>query len=111
MVLHTSERELFICGPGPAFISLKALISNPSMKDFLVEIAKNVLDLVSMIMKSFFFLRIFETLSYIVTMIGNVIVDLRIFLIFYFLLFVLNLSLIYCHFDSLGNQPNCKASL
>ena len=47
MVLHTSERELFICGPGPAFISLKALISNPSMKDFLLEIAKNVLDLVS----------------------------------------------------------------
>ena len=55
MVLHTSERELFICGPGPAFISLKALISNPSMKDFLLEIAKNVLDLVSTIMKSGFF--------------------------------------------------------
>ena len=55
MVLHTSERELFICGPGPAYISLKALISNPSMKDFLLEIAKNVLDLVSKIMKSFFF--------------------------------------------------------
>ena len=53
MVLHTSERELFICGPGPAFISLKALISNPSMKDFLLEIAKNVLDLVSIIMNYF----------------------------------------------------------
>ena len=47
MVLHTSERELFICGPGPAFLSLKALISDPSMKAFLLEIAKNVLDLVS----------------------------------------------------------------
>ena len=46
MVLHTSERELFICGPGPAFVSLKALISDPSMKAFLLEIAKNVLDLV-----------------------------------------------------------------
>ena len=46
MVLHTSERELFICGPGPAFLSLKALISDPSMKAFLLEIAKNVLDLV-----------------------------------------------------------------
>ena len=55
MVLHTSERELFICGPGPAYISLKALISNPSMKDFLLEIAKNVLDLVSILMKSLFF--------------------------------------------------------
>ena len=61
MVLHTSERELFICGPGPAFISLKALISNPSMKDFLLEIAKNVLDLVSIIFLPFnlFFNTIF----------------------------------------------------
>jgi hypothetical protein len=39
--------------------------------------------LIQQIIKSFFFLRIFETLSYIVTMINQVIYDLRIFLLFY----------------------------
>ena len=47
MVLHTSERELFICGPGPAFISLKALINDARIKEFLQELAKSVLDMVS----------------------------------------------------------------
>ena len=45
-VVHTSERELFICGPGPAYISLKALINDPNLKEFLIGVAKNVLDLV-----------------------------------------------------------------
>ena len=39
-VLHTSERELFICGPGPAYISLKALINDAAIKEFLAELAK-----------------------------------------------------------------------
>jgi len=39
--------------------------------------------LLQQIIKTFFFLRIFETLSYIVTMIYSVIYDLRIFLFFY----------------------------
>lgn len=47
MVLHTSERELFICGPGPAFLSLKALINDARIKDFLQELGKSVLDMVS----------------------------------------------------------------
>jgi hypothetical protein len=38
------------------------------------------------IMKSFFFLRIFESLSYIVTMIFTVVADLRAFLLFFTLL-------------------------
>lgn len=46
MVLHTSERELFICGPGPALISLKSLINDRTIKDFLQQLAKQVLDLV-----------------------------------------------------------------
>ena len=47
MVLHTSERELFICGPGPAFVSLKALINDARIKDFLQKLGKSVLDMVS----------------------------------------------------------------
>lgn len=39
--------------------------------------------------KTFFFLRIFESLSPIVTMLTNVIYDLRIFLLFYTILVVL----------------------
>ena len=42
-----------------------------------------------MIYKTFFFLRIYEDLSYIVTMLANVIYDLRIFLLFYFIMIVL----------------------
>jgi hypothetical protein len=38
------------------------------------------------LMKSLFFLRIFDNLSYLVTMIRSVIYDLRIFLIFYIIL-------------------------
>lgn len=40
-------------------------------------------------MKTFFFLRIFSSLSYIVTMLTHVIYDLRVFLIFYFMLIYL----------------------
>lgn len=36
------------------------------------------------IIKTFFYLRVFENLSYIVTMLKHVIYDLRVFLIFYF---------------------------
>lgn len=53
-ILHTSERELFICGPGPAFISLKALINDSFIKEFLLEIARKVLDLVSEFTKYIF---------------------------------------------------------
>ena len=42
-----------------------------------------------MLIKTFFFLRIFENLSYIVTMIMSVIYDLRIFLLFYSIITVL----------------------
>ena len=49
MVLHTSERELFICGPGPAFISLKALINDASIKEFLQALATSVLDMVNLL--------------------------------------------------------------
>ena len=52
MVLHTSERELFICGPGPAFISLKALISDVNVKAFLTDLATKVIDLVRKSWKS-----------------------------------------------------------
>jgi len=41
-----------------------------------------------MIFKTFFFLRIFEGLSYIVSMLANVIYDLRIFFTFYFIMIV-----------------------
>lgn len=41
------------------------------------------------IFKTFFFLRIFSSLSYIVTMITNVIYDLRIFGLFYAILLFL----------------------
>ena len=39
--------------------------------------------------KTFFFLRIFSSLSYIVTMLTVVVYDLRVFLIFYFMLIYL----------------------
>ena len=41
------------------------------------------------IIKSFFYLRIFKSLSYIVTMIYTVIADLRVFLLFFTILVVL----------------------
>lgn len=41
------------------------------------------------IVKTFFYLRVFESLSYIVTMLKNVIYDLRVFLIFYFMVIFL----------------------
>lgn len=41
------------------------------------------------IVKTFFFLRIFETLSYIVTMINQVVFDLRVFILFYSILIVI----------------------
>ena len=50
-VLHTSERELFICSPGSALISLKTLINDDGIKRFCVEIAQNVIDQVSTIQK------------------------------------------------------------
>lgn len=45
--------------------------------------------LLQQVIKTFFFLRIFDTLSYIVTMINKVIYDLRVFLLFYGILIVL----------------------
>jgi hypothetical protein len=41
------------------------------------------------IMKSFFYLRIFESLSYIVTMIFTVVADLQAFLLFFTLLILI----------------------
>jgi hypothetical protein len=46
MVLHTSERELFICSPGPALVSLRTTINDPSIKEFFTALATKVLDLV-----------------------------------------------------------------
>jgi len=45
--------------------------------------------LLQQLIKSFFYLRIFDTLSYIVTMINRVIYDLRVFLLFYFILIII----------------------
>ena len=45
--------------------------------------ANMILVVFMLLMKTFFFLRIFENMSYIVTMLRNVIYDLRIFGIFY----------------------------
>ena len=45
--------------------------------------------LIQQIYKTFFFLRIFDSLSYIVTMIQTVIKDLRVFLLFYAILIFL----------------------
>ena len=45
--------------------------------------------LIQQIIKTFFFMRIFSKLSYIVTMINTVVYDLRVFLFFYFILIVL----------------------
>lgn len=42
-----------------------------------------------LLLKTFFFLRIFGSLSYIVTMIVSVFYDLRIFLFFYFIITIL----------------------
>ena len=41
------------------------------------------------IIKSFFYLRIFQSLSYIVTMIYTVVADLQVFLLFFTILVVL----------------------
>ena len=41
------------------------------------------------IVKTFFYLRVFESLSYIVTLLKHVIYDLRVFLIFYFMMIYL----------------------
>lgn len=41
------------------------------------------------ILKSFFYLRIFQSLSYIVTMIYTVVADLKVFLLFFTILVVL----------------------
>ena len=54
------------------------------------------------IYKTFFFLRIFDSLSYIVTMIQTVIIDLKVFLLFYAILIFL-LSMIYAVIG-LGNS-------
>lgn len=45
--------------------------------------ANMILVVFMLLMKTFFFLRIFENMSYIVTMLRNVVYDLRIFLSFY----------------------------
>lgn len=54
------------------------------MTPFTVAARANMILVVFMLlMKTFFFLRIFENMSYIVTMLRNVVYDLRIFLLFY----------------------------
>lgn len=56
--------------------------------------------------KTLFFLRIFDNLSYLVTMIRSVIYDLRIFLIFYtILLFMFSLILGVLGFQNFSNDP------
>ena len=60
--------------------------SNP--QDIMNKIIMGVL-LLQQLIKSFFYLRIFDTLSYIVTMINRVIYDLRVFLLFYFILIII----------------------
>jgi hypothetical protein len=50
--------------------------------------------MIQQLIKSFFFLRIFDPLSYIVTMISRVIIDLQVFLLFYGIL-VLVFSMIF----------------
>jgi len=57
--------------------------------------------------KTFFFLRIFDSLSYIVTMIQRVIYDLRIFGLFYAILVIL-FSMIFAVIG-VGN-PNIKGA-
>lgn len=52
-VLHTSERELFICAPGSAFVSLKTLINDSAIKSFFAELANNMLDLVRKLQKDY----------------------------------------------------------
>ena len=51
LILHTSERELFICSPGPALISLKTLINDESIKKFFIEMSQNVIDQVKSFIK------------------------------------------------------------
>jgi len=41
------------------------------------------------LLKTFFFMKIFQSYSYIVTMITNVVIDLKVFLIFFFVLIVM----------------------
>ena len=45
--------------------------------------------LLQQLYKTFFFLRIFDSLSYIVTMLNQVLYDLRVFLLFYFILLII----------------------
>ena len=64
------------------------LQNTQSPQNFLNKILMTLIFL-QQIVKTFFFLRIFGTLSYIVTMINRVIFDLRVFLLFYTILIVL----------------------
>ena len=58
--------------------------------------------LLMQLLKSFFYLRIFDSFSYIVTMISQVMIDLRVFMSFYVIL-IFVLSLIYAVIG-LGNR-------
>ena len=49
---------------------------------------------IMMLVKSFFFMRIFEKFTKLVIMIKNVIADLRVFMIFYFLLLLMFSSIL-----------------
>ena len=64
---------------------------NQDIREFLHLFDKVIMILVILlaIVKTFFYLRVFESLSYIVTMLKNVIYDLRVFLIFYFMIIFL----------------------
>ena len=46
MVLHSSGRELFICTPGPAVLSLKSIITDSAIKQFFTFLAANIFDTV-----------------------------------------------------------------
>jgi hypothetical protein len=56
----------------------------------MVLVSKIVMILVVFLclIKTFFFLRIVKSFSYIVTMIQNVVIDLRVFLLFFFILII-----------------------
>jgi len=57
-------------------------------RDFIAKILMTII-ILTQIVKTFFFLRIFEKLSYIVTMIAQVMSDLKVFIFFYAILIVL----------------------
>jgi hypothetical protein len=60
--------------------------SEPSIKNEKIEKIFLIIVAILMLIKTFFFLRVFSSLSYIVTVMRNVFYDLRVFLLFYIIL-------------------------